>query len=61
MAGSKRLSSIMLVVGIIILVLSLLADFAGFGRAPGMGSNQIMGIIVGAVVTIIGVIKMLKK
>jgi hypothetical protein len=61
MAESKRLSSIMLVVGIIVLVISILADFAGIGRAPGMGPNQIMGVIVGGVVTIIGVIKRLKK
>jgi hypothetical protein len=52
----KGLSLILIVVGIIILLVSLLADVIGIGAYPGFGSKQIAGTIVGAVVAIIGFI-----
>jgi hypothetical protein len=52
----KRLSLILMVVGIIILLFSLLADVLGIGGYPGFGYKQIIGTIVGAVISIIGFI-----
>ena len=52
----KRLSLILIVIGIIILLVSLLADVLGIGGYPGMGYKQIIGAIVGAVISIIGFI-----
>jgi uncharacterized membrane protein len=52
----KRLSLILIVVGIIILLVSLLADVIGIGGYPGMGYKQIIGAIVGAVIAIVGFI-----
>jgi hypothetical protein len=52
----KRLSLILIVVGIIILLVSLLADVIGIGGYPGMGYKQIIGAIVGAVISIVGFI-----
>lgn len=52
----KRLSFILIVVGIIILLVSLLADVLGIGGYPGMGYKQILGAIAGAVISIIGFI-----
>ena len=52
----KRLSLILIVVGIIILLVSLLADVIGIGGYPGIGYKQIIGAIVGAVISIIGFI-----
>jgi uncharacterized membrane protein len=54
--GKKGLSLILIVVGIIILLVSLLADMIGIGGYPGMGYKQIIGAIVGAVISIIGFI-----
>ena len=61
MSAWKRSGVIMLVVGIIVLVISLTADLIGIGRAPGMGKNQILGAIVGAIVTIVGLLTRQKK
>jgi hypothetical protein len=54
--GKKGLSLILIVVGIIILLVSLLADVLGIGGYPGIGYKQIIGAIVGAVISIIGFI-----
>jgi hypothetical protein len=54
--GKKGLSLILIVVGIIILLSSLLADMIGIGGYPGVGYKQIIGAIVGAVISIIGLI-----
>jgi len=54
--GKKGLSLILIVVGIIILLVSLLADMIGIGGYPGMGYKQIIGAIVGGVISIIGFI-----
>jgi hypothetical protein len=54
--GKKGLSLILIVVGIIILLSSLLADMIGIGGYPGIGYKQIIGAIVGAVISIIGFI-----
>ena len=54
--GKKGLSLILIVIGIIILLVSLLADMIGIGGYPGVGYKQIIGAIVGAVISIIGLI-----
>ena len=54
--GKKGLSLILIVIGIIILLVSLLADMIGIGGYPGMGYKQIIGAIVGGVISIIGFI-----
>ena len=52
----KGLSLILIVVGIIILLVSLLADMLGIGGFPGIGYKHIIGAIVGAVIAVIGFI-----
>ena len=52
--GKKGLSLLLIVVGIIILLVSLLADVLGIGGFPGIGYKQIIGAIVGAVISILG-------
>jgi len=54
--GRKGLSLILVVIGIIILLVSLLADVLGIGGYPGIGYKQILGAILGAVISIIGFI-----
>lgn len=61
MGGKKTVGVVLLVVGIIILVLSLAADPLGIGGSPAFGRDQIIGAIVGAIVTVVGLILRLKK
>jgi hypothetical protein len=61
MNTQKKLPVIVIVIGLIILILSLLLDLLGFGRSPGIGPNQLLGIIVGAVIVLTGLFLLLKK
>jgi HD-like signal output (HDOD) protein len=61
MGGKKTAGIVLLVVGIVVLLLSLLADVIGIGGSPAFGSRQIVGTIVGAVVTLVGLVLTLKK
>jgi hypothetical protein len=61
MKGNKTVGIMLLVVGVVILVLSLVADIIGLGSAPGFGPNQILGTVVGAIVTIAGLVLTIKK
>ena len=54
MSDNKTASILLLVVGIGLLAVSLLADFIGLGDDPGFGNQQMMGTIVGVVITAIG-------
>jgi hypothetical protein len=58
--GGKTAGIVVLVVGIVILLLSLLADVLGIGT-PGFRIQQIAGTVVGAVVTVVGLILTLRK
>jgi len=61
MGGKKTAGIVLLVVGIVVLLLSVLADPIGIGASPGLGRDQIVGAIVGAVVAVVGLVLMLKK
>jgi hypothetical protein len=59
--GGKTAGIVLLVVGIVVLLLSLLADVIGVGGNPIFGRNQIMGTIAGAIVTVVGLVLTLRK
>jgi len=61
MGGKKTAGIVLLVVGIVVLLLSLLADPIGVGGSPGFGRDQMLGTIAGAVVTVVGLVLTLKK
>jgi hypothetical protein len=61
MGGKKTAGIVLLVVGIVVLILSLVADVLGIGSWPGFGPYQIVGTIVGAIVTVTGLVLTLKK
>jgi len=61
MKVNKTFGIIVLVVGVIILALSLLADSIGVGGAPGFGFKQIIGTAAGAVTAIVGLVISFKK
>ena len=61
MEGKKTAGIVLLVVGIIVLLLSLVADPIGIGGSPGFGYYQIGGTIVGAILTVVGLVLTVKK
>ena len=52
----KTLGLIIIIIGIIIFLISLLADTLGIGGYPGIGTKQTIGIIIGLVICIIGLL-----
>ena len=60
LGGKKTVGLVVLVVGIVILILSLVANPIGIG-GPVFGPYQIAGTIVGAVVTVVGLVLTLKR
>jgi hypothetical protein len=62
MAGKKTVSIVLIVAGIVILVLSLAADLVGLGGSNVVfGPQQIIGAVVGAIVTVVGLVLRLRK
>ena len=55
MASHKPIGIVFILLGIIIFILSLSADFIGFGEGFGFGYKQISGLIVGIIAIIAGV------
>jgi uncharacterized membrane protein len=57
MSRNKSVATGLLVVGIVILLVSALADVVGIGGSPNvLGYRQMSGIAVGAVLAIVGAI-----
>jgi len=52
----KMMGVVLFVIGVMILALSLLADPIGIGGVPGVGPDQILGAVVGAIVAVGGVV-----
>jgi len=50
----KNKSTIVFAVGMILIVVSLAADGLGIGRQAGLGPQQAIGAIIGAVIAIVG-------
>ena len=61
MGPKKIVGIICLIVGIIVLILSLIADPVGIGGAVGFGWKQIVGAIVGIIFGIVGLILSFRK
>lgn len=57
----KVLSYIIIGIGIVILLVSLLADLIGIGAHPGFGTKQAIGVLIGVVIGIIGFILLRKR
>jgi hypothetical protein len=57
----KRWGIVLLAIGIILLVLSLMADVIGIGVGPGFGRNQILGSLAGIVAAGIGLFFVSRK
>ena len=55
MKMDKNTAMIILIIGIVLLATSLLADVIGLGKDPGFGPNQTTGTITGGVIAAVGV------
>ncbi len=61
MNARKVASLLLLVLGIATLILFAMADSLKVGEYPGYGYKQIAGMIIGAVVAVIGLVLMRRK
>lgn len=62
MRNNKTIGIVLLIVGIAIFALSLIADSIGIGHGHArFGYKQILGIIVGVIVTVVGSVLTLRK
>jgi hypothetical protein len=59
--NTKVLGMIAVLVGVVLLLVSVLADYIGLGGAPGFGTRQIIGALAGAIVALAGFVVMRKK
>jgi len=53
MGGKNKIGILYIIVGLIVLVLSVIFDL--IGGSPGFGRYQIIGVVVGVIVTVVGV------
>ncbi len=60
MGIQKIVGIVLLVAGIVLLVLSLIADMVGIGTG-GFGTRQILGAVAGAIAAIVGMALIPKK
>jgi len=59
--SKKTIGLILLVAGHLLAIVSFTADYIGLGTSYGFNWAQIVGVIVGAVIAIVGLWLMLKK
>jgi hypothetical protein len=61
MRGKKTTGVVLFGVGAAILILAIVADPLKIGGSPGFGWKQILGALVGAVLTVVGLVVGYKK
>jgi uncharacterized membrane protein len=52
--NKKTISMITIIVGVIVTLVSLIADFIGIGSYPGINNAQLAGIAIGLVIVLVG-------
>jgi hypothetical protein len=61
MKGLKVVGIVLLALGVLVVLVSVLADPIGLGGSPGFGFKQIVGTVAGAIAAIVGLILVLRK
>ena len=56
MANTKTISTILLIAGIVLLIVSMGADVFGLGGGGRFGGQQILGAVAGIVLILIGIV-----
>ena len=57
----KGISTVLIILGIVLLVVSVAADVLGIGGAPGFGYKQIIGTAAGVVLVVVGFVMSRRK
>ncbi len=57
----KIASIVLVIIGVVLLAASLLADVAGIGDSAGFGPQQTAGAVAGAVVAAVGLFLMFRR
>jgi hypothetical protein len=57
----KGISTVLIILGIVLLVVALGADMLGIGGAPGIGYKQIIGAVAGAALAVVGFVLSRRK
>ena len=57
----KGISTVLIILGIILLVVALGADILGIGGAPGIGYKQMIGAAAGVVLVVVGFVLSRRK
>jgi len=53
--SSKTINLVLIIFGVLLLILSLLADLIGIGSYPGINWAQILGAAAGLVIILLGI------
>jgi HD-like signal output (HDOD) protein len=61
MKGLKIAGIVLLVLGLLVLLVSLVADPIGLGASPRFGYRQIIGTVAGVIAAVVGLILVLRK
>jgi hypothetical protein len=61
MKGLRVVGIVLLALGILVVLVSVLADPIGLGGSPGFGLRQIAGTVAGAIAAAVGLILVLRK
>ena len=61
MSGKKTTGMVLLVAGVVIVIVSVAADYIGMGGFPGFGYKQITGTILGIVMIVVGLALLPKR
>ena len=60
--STKTIGIALIAIGVLVLAVSLLADYIGLGSVPaGIGWKQLLGAGIGLVVAVVGVVLTLRK
>jgi len=53
--SKKHLGTLLIILGVLLAIVSLLADMLGIGNGTGLGWKQILGAVVGGLIAVGGV------
>ena len=60
--STKTIGIALIIIGVLVLAVSLLADYIGLGSGPaGIGWMQLIGVGVGLVVAVVGIVLALRQ
>ena len=61
MNGKKITGMVLLVAGVVVVIVSVAADYIGMGGFSGFGYKQITGTILGIVMIVVGLVLLPKR